>query len=301
MIPPLPESQAVVWASPSRKAAQEAALVLRAMGLEHQLVGSPDGWSILVPTSAAPEAAAELRGYQDENAFWPPKQIPFQQVSNGRLGGVIYGLLMITLFPIGQDGLAGRNWYEAGLVDGQRLREGEWERLVTALTLHADLPHLAGNLLFGIGFGILASHTLGSGLAWFLALSAGALGNWINVMVSDPNHRSLGASTAVFGLLGVMSSYEWVRRKHLPLVALRRVAPLMGAAVLLGYLGMGSGDGAGRVDIGAHVFGFLGGIGLGALVGSARVPQHLSTKGQGLAGLLALVLVTLAWALAHSR
>jgi membrane associated rhomboid family serine protease len=75
----------------------------------------------------------------------------------------------------------------------------------------------------------------------------------------------------------------------------------MGAAVLLGYLGMGSGDGTGRVDIGAHVFGFLGGIGLGALVGSARVPQRLSTKGQGLAGLLTLVLVTLAWALAHSR
>jgi membrane associated rhomboid family serine protease len=296
-----PESLAVVWASPNKKAAQEAALVLRAIGLEHQLVGGPDGWSLLVSREHANQAASELRGYQDEKAVWPPKQVPFEKVSNGRLGALTYGLMMIVLFPIGQQGLAGKNWFEAGLVDGVRLRAGEWERLLTALTLHADLPHLAGNLLFGIGFGILASHTLGTGLAWFLALSAGCLGNWINMLISDPSHRSLGASTAVFGLLGVMSSYEWIRRKHLPLVALRRIAPLIGAGVLLGFLGMGNSDGASQVDIGAHVFGFLAGIALGAAVGGARVPQRLSSRGQAWTGFAACLLVAFAWMAALSR
>lgn len=299
-IPP-PDSLVVIWASPHRKAAQEAALVLRAIQLDHQLVGGPDGWSLLVPQAQAARAAAELQGYTKEKETWPPRQIPFQRISNGHWGAAAYALLMIALFPIGQFGFASLNWFESGLVDGNRMREGEWERLLTALTLHADLPHLAGNLLFGVGFGILASHTLGGGLTWLVALAAGALGNWVNVLVTDTGHRSLGASTAVFGLLGVMSSYEWMRREHLPLVALRRIAPLLGAAVLLGYLGMGQGGEGGRVDIGAHVFGFLAGITLGILVGKLDLPSRLGKRGQCKAGLIAVLLLMGAWALALLR
>lgn len=301
MTPSLPDAPVVVWASPHQRAAQEASLVLRAIQLEHQLVGGPDGWSILVSQDQAPRAVTELRGYELEKATWPPKQIPFKKVGSGHWGAAAYGLLMIALFPIGQYGFAGRNWFEAGLVDGVRLRSGEWERLMTALTLHADLPHLAGNLLFGIGFGILASHTLGGGLTWLLAAMAGVLGNGVNALVTDASHRSLGASTAVFGLLGVMSSYEWIRREHLPLIALRRIAPLLGAAVLLGYLGMGQGDGGGRVDIGAHVFGFGVGIGLGALVGKLGLPGRIGLRGQRVAGLIAALCAVVAWAFALAR
>ena len=42
--------------------------------------------------------------------------------------------------------------------------DGEWWRAVTALTLHGGLSHIAGNLVFGVMFAVLASHSLGVGL-----------------------------------------------------------------------------------------------------------------------------------------
>ena len=73
---------------------------------------------------------------------------------------------------------------------------------MTALGLHADSVHLAGNLVFGLVFGFLAGERLGWGLAWFGMLLAGALGNTLNAFVQAPDHTSVGASTAVFATLG---------------------------------------------------------------------------------------------------
>ncbi len=93
------------------------------------------------------------------------------------------------------------------------IREGEWWRAVTALGLHADAVHLAGNMVFGIVFGFLAGELLGWGLAWFGMLLAGALGNALNAFVQAPGHTSIGASTAVFATLGILAAYTWKRRR----------------------------------------------------------------------------------------
>ena len=220
---------------------------------------------------------------------------------SGRAGAATYAALLVLLYPVGQVGLAGLNWWTAGRMDSSRVRGGEWERLFTALTLHVDLAHLAGNLAFGSLFGVLASHTLGGGLAWLLAVWTGAMGNLINVGFAGPDHRSVGASTAVFALLGVQAAYEWMRRAELPFAALRRVAPLLGALVLLGYLGMGGEDGAGSVDIGAHVFGFGAGLVGGLLAGRLQLPGRLHTRGQRSCGALALASLALAWTFALAR
>ena len=82
---------------------------------------------------------------------------------------------------------------QAGLI-----RAGEWWRTFTALGLHADPLHLAGNLIYGLIFGFLAGQLLGWGLAWSGLLLAGALGNLLNAFLQAPTHSSIGASTAVF-------------------------------------------------------------------------------------------------------
>lgn len=98
-------------------------------------------------------------------------------------------------------------WKEAGALDvGRVLRNGEYWRCITALTLHADAQHFFGNLLFGGLLLGLTARRMGLGLALLLTVSAGTLGNALNVLYRPPDHVSLGFSTAVFGLAGILGA-----------------------------------------------------------------------------------------------
>ncbi len=80
----------------------------------------------------------------------------------------------------------------------QRVQAGQWWRAWTALTLHLDGPHLAANLAAGVWFGYLAARQMGGGTAWFLTVTGAALANLLEGLLGPPEHRAVGASTAVF-------------------------------------------------------------------------------------------------------
>jgi membrane associated rhomboid family serine protease len=75
---------------------------------------------------------------------------------------------------------------------------------------------------------------------------------------------SLGASTAVFGALGILSGIGLVEnfREEVRMPWLRVLAPLVAGMILLGWLG-GAEAGAG-VDVFGHVFGYSAGVIAGA-------------------------------------
>lgn len=80
--------------------------------------------------------------------------------------------------------------------------EGEWWRILTSGFLHAGLLHLGMNMLFLWIVGPQLESALGKvtfGLLYFSSLFAGSLG----VMLMDPFAPTLGASGALFGLMGV--------------------------------------------------------------------------------------------------
>ena len=179
---------------------------------------------------------------------------------------------------------------EIGVAHASKILEGEWWRLVTALTLHADLTHLLSNLTIGGIFIILLCRELGSGLAWSMLLSAGILGNLLNAFLQLPVHRSVGASTAVFGAVGLMAAISALRYRH----HLQRhwLIPIAAGLALLAILGT---EGK-HTDLGAHLFGF----GFGTLLG--LLTEYLTGKfgrpGNLLNFLLAFVsagLVLVAW------
>jgi rhomboid protease GluP len=151
-----------------------------------------------------------------------------------------------------------------GSAQADLIRDGAWWRTVTALTLHVDHGHLLGNLVAGVVFGLLVAQLLGSGLAWLAILLAGALGNAVNAALQAPDHTAVGAPTAVFGALGVVSGYTRQRRTIPWRGGLRRWAPLSAGILLLVYPGFG-GE---RTDVGAHVAGFAVGAVLGWAVGA---------------------------------
>ena len=123
-----------------------------------------------------------------------------------------------------------------------------------------DAAHLFVNIGFGAIFGSLLTREIGTGYAWALIIAGGALGNVINVLVQRASHLSIGASTAVFSALGLLGAYLWTARRMLPHSWATRASPVVGAVILLGWLGTGDEN----TDIVAHLTGFVAGFVPGA-------------------------------------
>ena len=296
-----PHSPVEIFRAQARRACLERALVLQARGLPYQIIGQGGEFLLLVPLESAELAREELVTYGEENVGWPPPRSAPPSLSNGRVLAASWTALLVLVHPAATRGIAGHNIWNEGKLVASLVLDGEWWRTLTALTLHGGVAHLASNLVSGAAFLILASHTLGSGLTLLGTLLAGGLGNLMNAWIQGPGHTSIGASTAVFGTLGLLASYEWVRRSALGLSTLRRWAPLLAAGVLLGYLGMG-GDPespqAQRTDVIAHVTGFAAGGLLGFLAGCLRLPDRLGRRGQALCIGVSVALLAGAWTLA---
>jgi rhomboid protease GluP len=272
----------------------EAALVLEAVGLRPVVHGVGGSWIVVVAPHHVTEARKEIDAWLKEREAVRPEAPPRRPLADARPGVAGYVLLMIAVaLAVGNFALD-RDWLTAGRIDGAAMHAGEWWRAVTALTLHADLAHLAGNLFFGSLFGWFAGRYLGSGIAWLLILLAGACGNVVNVLILGEGHRAIGASTAVFAALGLLGSLGWTGRRGSAQGWIYRWGPVVAAVALLAYTGAG-GE---RTDIGAHIWGFVAGLGAGLL--AAGIPRPLLLRGrvQGLCGAAVLGAVIVAWALA---
>lgn len=149
-------------------------------------------------------------------------------------------------------------WRDAGALDVYHTEmRGQWYRVFTALTLHADSPHLFGNMLFGSFFLIPLCRRVGFGPGWLLTVLAGAGGNVLNALARPASHVSLGFSTALFGSVGVLSGLLAVQGGWSGWR--RMVVPLAAGLAILGMLGS-EGE---RTDLGAHLFGLLAGLVVG--------------------------------------
>lgn len=294
---PVPFGHEEVLRGRSKKAVRDGALVLQAAGIQHAIQTSGAGARIIVGLLDAERARLELGDYLEENRAWPPhKERPPSFGTNGLPSALLFAAVIAVMHWMQYRGGYGVDWTSAGRMEGGAVASGEGWRAITALTLHVDLDHLVSNLVFGGLFGILAAQALGPGVAWLGTVLAGILGNALESFLVDPTHRAIGASTAIFGTLGLMTAAEWARRGRGDAPWVRRVAPLFGGAVLFGWLGVG--DGTGRVDVLAHATGFLSGALIGWTVARTRLPERLGRGGQGLLGLGAIGLLVVGWVLA---
>ncbi len=284
------------------RTANDYALVILSMKLPYWLMEEEGRYVLYVPVEYEGEAREQIERYRRESAYWPPveRTDPVLSVPSAALW--LYAVVLVVIFFRSHaPGAAGEAWFAAGRVDAGRMLEyGEWYRGITALTLHADIGHLAGNLAGGALFAFFLMRVLGGGLSWLLILGAGALGNTLNVLVrAEAAHLSVGASTAVFGALGAIVGYQVLRefRTGGRFRSRRLWAPLAAGLVLLGFLGAG-GE---RTDVLAHAWGFLAG---GAVVVPFAWKDHAwirSAPLQFVLGLVVAAVVSAAWLAAFAR
>ena len=264
-------------------AALERSVVLEAMGIAHEVQPTPDGrWALVVDDGDAPAAEAALAAWEAEN---PPRPRLVARPDYGRsLASAAVGFTLLAFAAYA--GLHPANLFERGSANAARMLDGEWWRAVTALTLHADVAHVAANAAaIAIFLGAVARR-LGPALATWLALAAGVAGNVLTALVAGGGHVSIGASTAVFGALGTLSALQVPRR---------RAWLTLGVGVaLLGFLGTGA-----RADLLAHVFGFAAGVMEGLAVRRMRPPRRSPL--QPVIALVAVAPVAIAWWLALAR
>jgi membrane associated rhomboid family serine protease len=150
----------------------------------------------------------------------------------------------------------------------QQLSELRILRLLTALFIHADWLHLAGNLLFLMIFGLPAERALGSWRFLALYLFGGAVANLIGALTlastSAPIVGSSGAVSAVVGAylaLFPRARLGLVLPLGLFLEFVRIPAPLLiGFWILLQVLFTFVGPTFGAVVWWTHIAGFLVGI-----------------------------------------
>uniref|UniRef100_A0AAU2W221 Rhomboid family intramembrane serine protease n=1 Tax=Streptomyces sp. NBC_00008 TaxID=2903610 RepID=A0AAU2W221_9ACTN len=97
--------------------------------------------------------------------------------------------------------LLGRaNFYYGGPPEG--IAEGQWYRLVTSMFLHQEVWHIAFNMLGLWWLGGPLEAALGRARFLALYMLSGLAGSALTYWLAAPNQPSLGASGAIFGLLG---------------------------------------------------------------------------------------------------
>ena len=287
------EDLRVVFESRNRQSCSDRALVLAAAQVPHQMVDDGVTAALVVPAEHSARAVHELQLYDDENPPIRPKprkQVTDQDAVPGLIG---YVLVVSAIAWLAGYSVFGYDWFEAGRVDGELIRRGEWWRTITALTLHSGPRHLIGNLVFGVLFGLFAGRLLGSGVAWLAIVAAAATGNAANTLLLDSAHRSVGASTAVFAALGLVAGYVWRGQFMAQDRWSYRYGPIVGGLALLMYTGTGGPN----TDIGAHLLGFVCGFLAGMLL-IALGPVPTDRRSQRVAGGLAILLVAASWIVA---
>ena len=274
--------------------AAEWALVLEAVGIAHELRSAPGGEQLWVPADRLETASRELSRYLRENHPPPEARLAWPRHRHSLAGIATYAAVLIAVTIAALERVGDVNWVNRGVLDAGFAARGEWWRPITALTLHADLGHLLANLAFGAIFAYPAGQLFGPGIAWLLIVAGAAGAYAVDALLHPPSHALLGASTAVFTALGLISSVAWRRRATHRVTPMQRVAPLVAGIALLAFTGMG-GE---RTDILAHVLGFAAGAAIGAVAAGLPWPAPGRRGPPWAAGGAALARIAAAWATA---
>lgn len=293
-----PEARMIPMRSSRR--AREIALVLQSIPVWHAIRHDLDGVSLVVQSADYATAMQAIARYEEENRDWPPKRTT-EQLRHPSSWAPAWMFLAIAAFMLATGpSSSGSRWFSRGASVANLVLSSEPWRAVTALTLHADSVHVMGNVISGTIFLSAIQRRIGVGAAAFTVLASGVAGNvgnaWFHHFMGRDGHGSIGASTAVFGAVGILAATQLFVDRGTKRSLVDLVAPVIGGLALLGALGASP-----ESDLGAHLFGFLSGLVIGvfaALGVVRREPVRRATWVQVTLGAAAFAVVIGSWHLA---
>ncbi len=232
----------------------DLSLVLEQEGIPHELRRLGEAhWALQIDDPDAARAEVAIVAFEQENPLEVRRPEGFHPIAGAVATGLAFALALVTFYVWTGPESAGSPWFERGSADAAAILRGEWWRSVTALTLHADAGHAAGNAVLGGLLLALLARSVGPGMASALILLSGVAGTLAAAGLTRHNFVSIGASTAVFGALGALAA--------LPRDSRRVWMPLVGGLALLALLGTSK-----SADVAGHLCGFISGVLAGAAV-----------------------------------
>jgi rhomboid protease GluP len=177
-------------------------------------------------------------------------------------------LVVLTAVAYVYTSLAGGNFlttsdemvFQWGQVNYMILDEGWWWQLFTSMFVHANIFHLAGNMIFLVMFGLRGEEMFS--LTEYLAVYflGGLAGNLLSLLLGS-DFVSVGASGAVFAMFGACAIY-----------ARRSIGQSIVGALFFGFflLMISSGE---NVNILAHIGGLVAGLLIGYVLAVRHKPE----------------------------
>jgi membrane associated rhomboid family serine protease len=313
LLPPLPANETaapdgseeppgeVVIRIPTRRKLWPWLAALASARIPYRTDRGGESWEIYVPVEFARRARRELDLYEKANRRWPPRLPRFLNPVDAtyRNAGFISfwatAVLSVLYFYTGGYDKAEPD-LARGAADAARIVDGEWWRAITALTLHADVPHLLANSACLWWFGASLGRSVGCGLGWLVILLAGVYGNLMAAFWVGSAHTAVGASTASFGALAVLAVLQFRRNigrlRDLSSFWSPSWLPMLASLALLGFLGTSP-----QADLHGHLSGFASGLLFGIIlfpVMDRRLPDWVQT----LTAALTIASIIGAWRLA---
>ena len=238
-----------------------AILVLASQGIEASAEKSDGLFSLVVDRENQARACTILAAYHDENLRHVNHgRELFSPVPAKKTTPVMIALVLLAIhLGCHYAGIHQQAVLEFGS-SALYILQGEYYRVFTALLLHADMEHLAGNIAGILIFGIPVCSLAGSGWGLFLLVFSGSAGNLINAWMYRTAHLSIGASTAVMGGAGILVAFQMRKKAGVKGLKPSIFLPLGAGAALVGMLSGGE-----NTDVSAHIFGFASGLFLGGI------------------------------------
>jgi rhomboid protease GluP len=270
-------------------------LVLSSSGISHRLRKGEHGWDILLNDTEYEKALNAIEQYLKENQDFHATDDSLCYEYDKTFTGLWVSAILLACHVaiiIGNDSGVFIRAYGSSAF---HILRGELYRSVTSLMIHANVLHLVGNVLGITIFGTAVCTITGWGVGWLMILVSGTAGNLLNAVLYKTGHLSVGASTGVFGAIGILAAQQFFKKFALPGQRMRAWLPLGGGLALLSILGSGK-----YADLTAHLFGFMAGIILGALYGIfVKRTSTRACQAYFLFMTLTIVVVSWMWALSH--
>jgi rhomboid protease GluP len=240
--------------------AETYALVLSSAGIWHRITRGDQGWDLWVRDGDCEKALNAIQQYLDEEQDLEPTDESLAHEYPKTFAGLWGSVILLACHVAFTIGHRHEDFIRAYGSSAFQILHGQWYRAVTSLMIHANALHLAGNMVGIALFGTAVCTTMGWGVGWLMILATGIFGNLANALLFRAGHLSVGASTAVFGAIGILAAHQFSKKSKFRGHGMRAWVPLAAGLALLGMLSSGE-----HVDVTAHLFGFVSGTILGAL------------------------------------
>jgi rhomboid protease GluP len=281
----------VIIPTKDRKQAMDWSLALTSQGIGVAIVQlEEERFALQVSAADSVRAFQTLKLYHQENRGWGWWVARADEGPRFEPRVILWVTALLLWYAVTE---RFGNWKAAGMLDSNACLLGDWWRLFTAVTLHHDLAHLAGNCAIGLLLFGLAGARYGLGLSLLAAYLAGVIGNFTGLLVYEVGYRSLGASGMVMGALGLLIARP-AASQELPATQRKRLVVAVSVGAMLFVLLGVSGDP--QTDMVAHLAGFAAGLFFGWFLRRLAAGQTAFAQVGALCGFILLLALT--WGLA---